>query len=120
MPNVSGVEVEVVHICDAPRAVDDSIRFDVKLGSLQHEDDLKAPAAGLDVLDSDSRFHVDADALACGANLGDGVGIHRREQLGQGLENGYFCAGAGIDVSKLERNDAASDKDHFARQLPLV
>jgi hypothetical protein len=42
--------------------------------------------------------------------------VHIVEQPRQGLENCHLCACAGVDVTELERNYSATDKDYAGRQ----
>jgi len=65
-------------------------------------------------------LHVDADPLAFGVDLSNRVGIHRGSNRGKHFENSDLDTGACVDVPEFERDDAAADENHLARQLTLI
>jgi hypothetical protein len=48
------------------------------------------------------------------------IGIDRRQQLRQHLEDCHLGAGASVDMAEFERDDAAADKHDIAGQCRVV
>ena len=110
-------EVERIDIGDAAGAVDDAIGFRGLFGAVVGKDHPQFPVGGLDALDADAGLDADADALAFRGKARHRIGVHRRQELRQDLQDGDVRAGARIDMTEFERDDATADKDHRARQV---
>src|ERR1700722_15881848 len=83
-------------------------------------DDTQAVAGRLDTLHLDTGVQRDADALAFAAEPADHILIQVLEQPWQCLEDNYLGTRARIDMAELERNHAAADEHHGARQLAIA
>ena len=118
--DIAGGQIQRVDIGDAAGAVDDAIGLGRLFGAVMGEDHPQPAVGRLDPLDADPGLDANADAFALGLDTRDRVGIHRRQQLRQRFEDRDFRAGARIDVAEFERDHAAADEDHRARQLALA
>ena len=102
LKDVTGVEIQRVDVGDASRTVDDAVGIERMFEAVLDHDHPEAPVARLDPQDGDRRPHLDSDAFGLGPELRDGVGIHRRQQMRQGFQDGDVGAGAGVDVAELQ------------------
>ena len=114
MLDLAGGEIEPVDIGDAAGAVDDAIGLRGVLGAVMGEDHAQLAAGRLDALDAHAGLDADADALAFGLQMRHRIGVHRRQELRQGLEDRDLGAGARIDMAEFQRDHAAADEDHRA------
>ncbi len=112
--DISCRQIQRVDIGHPSGAVDDAIGFGGVFGAIVGEDHAQPVMRRFDPLDADAGLDADADAFALGLDVGDGIGIHGRQQLRQRLEDRDVGAGARIDVSEFQRDDAAADKDDRA------
>jgi hypothetical protein len=89
-------------------------------GAVLGESHPQPPIRRLDPLDVDTGAHADPDTLALGVKARHCVGVHRRQQLWQRLEDCDVGAGTRIHMSKFQRNHSAADENHRARLLAFA
>ena len=117
MGDVAGLEIELIDIGDAARAIHHSVALDTQLFVVDLEHCAQALACPLDAFHLDARMHDDADAPALLAHLLDGVGIERGQQLRQHFEDGDLGAGPRINMAEFECDHSAADEQHALRQF---
>jgi len=113
-------EFEAIDIGDAAGAIDDAVGFDGVLLAVRLEHGAELAAGALDPEHLDSGMHFDTDRFALGPDLLHGIGVERRQEPRQHLENSDLGAGPRVDMAEFERDDAAADEQHASRAMALA
>ena len=104
-------EVERVDIGHPAGAVHDAIGLGNLFEAVAGKEHPQLSICALDPLHGNASPKADPDALAFGPQALNGIDVHGRQQLRQGLENRHLDPSARIDMAQFERDHAAANED---------